>query len=388
MHRYTPSLPLLSVCALFLVSCQSEYQTNKKTFENWRDFRGKVEAQKKRIHDEETNYRKLLLTWNESVPNEHKVSVDDHLAQDPINRVEQWIKKRIVMEKDITYEGLIDEIEALNDKITERQLLIDRLESLRGFTEPNVVQSGDTHFELALQFLVEKHNLTPERASEITRPVALWDDLIEGFYVFFLYDNTRFYTSVEQGLAKTSPNEYKAQLDKIRREKIQRLTQLYEQEQSEYKRALDRIGKMSSELATKMGRITELEELYNSIQRNLRYVQREADSLELVSNSIYYAVITREHLKNDGLSRRIYFGLRIAPLQSAYDIIYFRARVDTRASGKIYIDNRKSRQKVYVYTEKGDLLRQGRDYTMLNLTTIELRNPTLYRQMKLLIVLS
>jgi len=370
------------------MSCQSEYQAKKKVFKNWRDFRGKVEVQKTRIHEEEAKYRDLLLTWNEAATDENKVDIDEHLLKDPVDRVELWIKKRIEMEKDITYEGMIDEIESLNDRIAELQLEIDRLESLRGFTEPYVVQSGYTHFELAMQFLVEKHNLTPERASEIIKPVGLWDDLIEGFYVFFLYDESNFYTSVAQGLAKISPNEYKAQLDKIRRKKIEMLTQLYEKEQNEYIKSLDRIKEMRAELSTKTEKLRELEGLYTSLRRNLEYVERAADSLDLAANSVYYIITTSEYLREHGLSKKRFLGLVTRPRLSAFDLMHFSKRFDTRSSANIYLDGRKSHPKVKIYTDDGDLLKKGDDYTMPDPTIIELANPSVYRQRKLLIVLS
>lgn len=380
----------VSVCVLFIyIACdQSEYEAKKKTFENWMQFREEIDIRKKNIYDAEHKYRELLESWNQNVSDENKLDIPEHLLEDPVMRVEFWIKQRLAAEKGVAYEDLIAEIESLNDKIARLQLHIDKVESESGFSEPYVVRSGDTHFKLALQFLSEKHNIELERVKDLIRPVALWDELLEGFLIYFLYDKTNFYTSVSQGSAQQSPNKYKSMLDKRRQEKFEALAQLYEKEKNQYQQAIERIDNIRLELEKKAKKLTEFEDIYIDIMRNLEVVKFEADSLDKASNSVYYVIVSKNDLIKRGLHSKGLWGIGSSINVSAFDKLLFDSRIDIRDKKTIYIGNLNKGQKVTVYSQGGKKLKKGVDYKVKSGGFIELRKPNLFRQENILIVLS
>ncbi|MCP4214623.1 MAG: hypothetical protein GY765_08195 [bacterium] len=124
-----------------------------------------------------------------------------------LNQTERdLLEQHIDKEKDVSIKGLLKTILLKKDEIHELREEIIRVESQ--LPTPYMVKKGDSHFNIALAFLVDQKGLEKEHATAVLRRTALFDELVPGFKVWNFYTADTFGTSVTQGDAKVSPNNF------------------------------------------------------------------------------------------------------------------------------------------------------------------------------------
>lgn len=124
------------------------------------------------------------------------------LSQEERELLEQLIGK----EKDVSTQSLLKEILLKKDRISELREKIAKIESL--LPAPHIAKKGESHYQVAMVFLVEKKGVEKERAMEMLTRTALFEELAEGFKVWNFYTGEEYGTSVTQGEAKVSPNVF------------------------------------------------------------------------------------------------------------------------------------------------------------------------------------
>jgi hypothetical protein len=319
------------------------------------EFQKKVEKKRKKILDAEKEYREILKEWNENVPDSEKVDLSEEMTKKPSERIETWLKRRIQMEKPISYNDLADEIDSLNRVIGRLQNKIDNLEQQTGFTEPYVVEKGDSHFAMAMEYLMNKHNMTQDEAQKYIQPLALYDRLLEGFFVYFYYDekNQRLHTSVNQGTASMSPYRFKQHFERKQKEKLRKLAEMYQKEQNNYEKAIRQIQAMRSKVNEKSQQLASLDSVYNDMLSELSKQSKKVDSLNLASNSLFYCIRSREELNKRKFYNIGFLGFNKNLKESAFDSLDFSQSIDLRRKYSIKIPDELATKNLTVYNEYG-----------------------------------
>ncbi|MFQ5640563.1 MAG: hypothetical protein ACE5IR_21490, partial [bacterium] len=80
---------------------------------------------------------------------------------------------------------------------------IEEIES--SLENPHSVEKGDTHWSVCYEYLTEQKGLSNEKASNLLSRTSLVEQIVPGFYIFNLYYNSVFLTTITQGEASISP---------------------------------------------------------------------------------------------------------------------------------------------------------------------------------------
>ncbi len=206
---------------------------------------------------------------------------DMDLSQEERELLEQLINK----EKDVSTQSLLKEILMKKDQVSELREKIAKIESL--LPAPHIAKKGESHYQVAMVFLVEKKGVEKERAMEMLTRTALFEELAEGFKVWNFYTGEEYGTSVTQGEAKVSPNVF------VHRAK---------------KKLSNARDKAVSERDTLAENIKSLEEKQDKVITRLDQVTREKENLTTrVSDlnrhvhSMFYRLDLQKNLKKKGI---------------------------------------------------------------------------------------
>ncbi|NIM17635.1 MAG: hypothetical protein GTO45_37190 [Candidatus Aminicenantes bacterium] len=203
------------------------------------------------------------------------------LSQEERDLLEQEIGK----EKDVSARSLLKEILKKKDEIRELKEEIAKIESL--LPAPHIAKKGDSHYQVALAFLVDEKGVEKERAMEMLSKTALVEELAEGFKVWSFYTGEEYGTSVTKGDAQVSPNVfiYKAK-----------------------KKLMDARDKAVSQRDQMAENIKSLEEKQNKVITQLGQVTSEKENLltrvsnlDRQINSMFYRLDSQENLKKKGI---------------------------------------------------------------------------------------
>ena len=136
--------------------------------------------------------------------------VPDLASIDMLNLSEQEqeiLRQKMNEEGDVSIKSLLQDILERNAAIRKLQERIQKIESL--LPSPHIVSKGETHFQIAWNFLVNEKELPPARAERIIKKISLFDALVPGFKVWNFYAGREYGTFVTQGNAAISPYEAK-----------------------------------------------------------------------------------------------------------------------------------------------------------------------------------
>ncbi|HCP47678.1 MAG TPA: hypothetical protein DIU15_16675 [Deltaproteobacteria bacterium] len=106
-------------------------------------------------------------------------------------------------EEDISLKGLLNEILDTRKTIASLEGHIDELKSQ--LPTPDIVKRGDTHSELAIDYLVKNHGLDRKEAGKLARRSLLTENIATGMEVWHFYADGVYGTTVTQGSARVSP---------------------------------------------------------------------------------------------------------------------------------------------------------------------------------------
>lgn len=97
----------------------------------------------------------------------------------------------------------LQKIKLMKDDIQEMRKEMARIES--SLSNPIKVQKGETHRAIVQRYLKDEVKLDDKQVKSIISRTALFNSLIPNFYVYNLYKDGVFLTTVTQGDAKLSP---------------------------------------------------------------------------------------------------------------------------------------------------------------------------------------
>lgn len=130
-----------------------------------------------------------------------------------LNAAEREILSRKMNEAgDVSIKSLLQDILKRDAVIRRLRVKISRIETL--LPKPHIVGKGDTHFQIAWNYLVKQKGLPPSTAETLIKRISLFDTLVPGFKVWNFYSGRDYGTFVTQGRAGVSPYEAKQRVRK------------------------------------------------------------------------------------------------------------------------------------------------------------------------------
>ena len=147
--------------------------------------------------------RDILQSYNQTVPSARRISLqidpDRGLTESSMDK----LAAHTSCESDASCRGLLERIFEIQEEIEEyRDIVAELTESL---PPAHLVKRGETHYKLSVNYLIHEHKLPRQVADSIVSSAALCSSIMEGFKIWFLYEDGEFSTLVTQGRAHVSP---------------------------------------------------------------------------------------------------------------------------------------------------------------------------------------
>jgi hypothetical protein len=212
----------------------------------------------------------------------------DSLDIDVLNLNEdekELLGKKIKEEKDVSVKALLQEILDKTNEIRDLNAEIAEIEKLLPL--PHVVQTGENHYQIAMDFLINEKKLDKKKAMELVERTAVFDTLVPGFKVWNFYTGDEYGTSVTQGTAAVSPNTLIRQAKK-------KLVDARDQAVSER----DKLSEDIKVLEQKREKIIGQVDLLTKEKESL--IGKVSD-LNVEVNSLYYLLDSQKNLKKNGI---------------------------------------------------------------------------------------
>jgi cell division protein FtsL len=180
------------------------------------------------------------------------------------------LEKRIKDEKDVSVKSLLEDILEKNNEIGELKAKIAEIEKLLPI--PHVVKSGENHYMIAMDFLINEKKVEQKKAMELVERTALFDEMVPGFKVWNFYTGEEYGTSVTQGTANISPNTLirgaKKKLVDARDQAISERDKLSDDIkvlEDRRKEIIQQVDSLTQEKVSLIGKVSELNEQVNSL---------------------------------------------------------------------------------------------------------------------------
>ncbi|MDW8467121.1 MAG: hypothetical protein RML35_13465 [Chloroherpetonaceae bacterium] len=185
---------LFGVLTLIL-GCQQ-----KSNFEDFVRAEQQINERQQEILKQSEELNQLIREVNQRFPDK-KISLDTALGF--TKEQEALLLSMIQQEKDVSTKGLLQKILDSEKQIEELQQKIKEITDK--LPAPHVVKKGETHRQIAMEYLMNVHKLDEKKAKELVDRVALVDAMEVGYNVWLYYNDGVFGTFVTQGEAKISP---------------------------------------------------------------------------------------------------------------------------------------------------------------------------------------
>ncbi|MBU1707209.1 hypothetical protein KKB28_04765 [bacterium] len=284
--------------------------TSRRTPEGMQNFQQlvqKIDKLNNQIASREDRIGGLVRRYNETHPDE---AIDTtglgRFGMTPEQA--EVLARRIAQEKDLSYRSLLQEVIDLTQEVTE---ISQEMQEIRGrLRPPYVIQKGETHFQVAMNFLSGEIGIEEEEALRLIEQEALFPELLPGFEIWNYWGEGVFGTFVTQGSAKISPNEL-----------MRRTKRKIDQERRTLTEARDRA---QEEVADLEARRTELQQQVEKLDlertdalKQLNQLSQENVELTGQLNSVVYRVGTFANFQKQGvLHKRALGKWRTAELEN------------------------------------------------------------------------
>ncbi len=268
--------------------------TSRRTPEGMQNFQQlvqKIDKLNNQIASREDRIGGLVRRYNETHPDE---AIDTtglgRFGMTPEQA--EVLARRIAQEKDLSYRSLLQEVIDLTQEVTE---ISQEMQEIRGrLRPPYIIQKGETHFQVAMNFLSGEIGIEEEEALRLIEQEALFPELLPGFEIWNYWGEGVFGTFVTQGSAKISPNEL-----------MRRTKRKIDQERRTLTEARDRA---QEEVADLEARRTELQQQVEKLDlertdalKQLNQLSQENVELAGQLNSVVYRVGTFSNFQKQGV---------------------------------------------------------------------------------------
>lgn len=204
-----------------------------------------------------------------------------------------------------------DKAKSLEQKLNERDGQIRKLEEERKdlfgrIPEYHVVAPGESHWQIAYDFLTTKKSVPAEKAGALLADSILFDKVLVGHRVENYFADEAFGTFLTKGEAAISPGRlYRAEIKARDEEKAKLVREMGELE----RRNAAGEEKVVELKETWAAREKILESGAKGLDTDLAKIQARAAELETKLNSVYYLVGARDNLKGAGIIKGTFLGI-------------------------------------------------------------------------------
>jgi hypothetical protein len=233
------------------------------------------------------------------------------------------LEEKIKNEKDVSIKSLLQDILDKNNDIHNLNARVQELETL--LPKPHMVEKGENHYQIAMNFLLNEKGVDKARAMELVERTLLFEPIVPGFKIWNFYAEDEYGTFITQGSAPISPNQIQRKVkkelvdakDKAIAEKDQLQSDITEMElrRSELISQLDLLNQEKQNMLGKMSNLND-----------------QNQEMQAAFNSVYFAMDRRKNLTKNGIIKGGF--LRSTKLQKV-DIARFDRSLDLRGDPKI-----------------------------------------------------
>jgi hypothetical protein len=266
------------------------------------------------VQSKETEVAALLETFKQKTGEDAIILTTGILSPDE----QELLERRIGMEKDVSVKALLQDILKKRNEIHHLKARISEIEKLLPL--PHIVEKGQNHYQIALNFLVNEKGVEEERAKKMVSRSALMDELAAGFRVWNFYTGDEFGTSVTQGTAKISPNMIKY----LAKKKLLDARELAITERDKLAGDIKQLETSKEEMVAK---VTQLTDEKDNLTETVSHLDRHV-------NSLFFILESQDNLKKLGILKSGF--LRNARLDSLSPE-YYRQSLDLRNREQLVI---------------------------------------------------
>lgn len=205
---------------------------------------------------------------------------------------QELLQHRIRDEKDVSVKSLLEDILDKNKEIRELKDRIAEIEEL--LPKPHIVQAGENHYEIAMDFLVNQKHLNKKDAMKLVERTALLDTMVPGFKVWNFYAEDEYGTSVTQGTAPISPNA-------LIRSAKKKLVDARDQAISERDQLAGDIKKLEEKREQIIRQLASLQEEKSNLISKVSELNQQNQSMQETVNSLFYLMDTQKSLKQKNI---------------------------------------------------------------------------------------
>jgi hypothetical protein len=347
-----------------IMGCATEIETFEELVE-------RLNETEQEIRDRQDEIQATISQFNETHP-ENQVDAESltNMALNPDH--EAVLNEMLATEADVSYRGLVQEIIDTRGEVAGLQ---QEMQDLRDdLPAPYTVQRGDSHLQIALEYLMENHGLAAAEARDAVEQTALVESLHVGNQVWLLYMDGILGSYVTQGTADMSPGRAQRIARARINRKIATLTDERDAAQARAAFIADSLNQVKDMLEERIVFLRSEEERLNgqiamlSEARDEALAQRDMEEqarleAEMKLNSIFYAVNTMDHWKDSRVIKDPFFG---GPRVESLSGVGFSQSQDLREGTVLTIElsafpSLKSIKKVDVFPRT---FRDGQDYVV------------------------
>jgi len=264
-----------------------------------------------------------------NVLNEYKKKTGEELPEVNIMNLSPEQKKvledKIKNEKDVSIKSLLQDILDKNSDIQNLNARVQELETL--LPKPHMVEKGENHYQIAMNFLLNEKGVDKARAMELVERTALFEPIVPGFKIWNFYAEDEYGTFITQGTAPISPNQ-------IQRKVKKELVDAKDQAIAEKDKLQSDINEMETRRTELISQLDLLNQEKQSMLGKMSELNDQNQEMQTALNSVYFALDLRKVLNEKGIIKGGF--LRSTKLQKV-DTTLFDKSLDLRGDPKIAV---------------------------------------------------
>lgn len=259
--------------------------------------------------------------------NDYKTKTGEDLPEGNIMNLSPEQKKvleeKIKNEKDVSIKSFLQDILDKNNDIQNLNARVQELEAL--LPKPHMVEKGENHYQIAMNFLLNEKGVDKARAMELVERTLLFEPIVPGFKIWNFYAEDEYGTFITQGSAPISPNQIQR---KVKKELVDAKDKAIA-EKDQLQSDIDEMELRRSELISQLDLLNQEKQNMLGKMSNLNDQNQE---MQAALNSVYFAMDRRKNLTKNGIIKGGF--LRSTKLQKV-DIAMFDRSLDLRGDYKI-----------------------------------------------------
>jgi type II secretory pathway component PulM len=236
------------------------------------------------------------------------------------------LEEKIKNEKDVSIKSLLQDILDKNSDIQNLNARVQELETL--LPKPHMVEKGENHYQIAMNFLLNEKGVDKARAMELVERTALFEPIVPGFKIWNFYAEDEYGTFITQGTAPISPNQ-------IQRKVKKELVDAKDKAIAEKEKLQSDIDEMELRRTELISQLDLLSQEKQGMLVKMSDLNAQNQEMQTALNSVYYALGPRKILAEKGIIKGGF--LRSTKLQKV-DAALFDKSLDLRGDPRIIVN--------------------------------------------------